>query len=64
MTVANDGTSLKLRGSGFPTASIFKHLKFYWGGTLEILKQHVERRRKWREQLISREGLPHAEGGA
>lgn len=42
---ANDATSLKLRASGFPTASIFKHLEFYWRGTLEILKRHVERRR-------------------
>lgn len=39
-----DTTSLKLVASGFPTASIFRHLQFYWGGTLEILKQTTERR--------------------
>ncbi|WP_426701378.1 SRPBCC family protein [Rhodanobacter sp. Col0626] len=44
MALVDDATSLKLRASGFPTASIFKHLEFYWGGTLEILKRHVERR--------------------
>lgn len=41
---ADDTTFLKLVMSGFPTASIFRHLQFYWGGTLEILKQTVERR--------------------
>lgn len=45
MALVDDATSLKLRASGFPTASIFKHLEFYWGGTLEVLKRHVERRR-------------------
>jgi hypothetical protein len=44
LATVNDATSLELRASGFPTASIFKHLEFYWGGTLEILKRHVERR--------------------
>lgn len=41
---AGDTTSLKLVMSGFPTASIFRHLQFYWGGTLGILKQTAERR--------------------
>jgi uncharacterized protein YndB with AHSA1/START domain len=45
MVLVDDATSLKLRATGFPTASIFKHLEFYWGGTLEVLKRHVERRR-------------------
>lgn len=45
MTPVDDATSLKLRASGFPTASIFKHLEFYWGGTLEVLRRHVERQR-------------------
>jgi uncharacterized protein YndB with AHSA1/START domain len=39
-------TNLQLRASGFPTSSIFKHLKLYWSGALEIFKQHVERRLK------------------
>lgn len=43
VTEATHATSLKLRATGFPTASIFKHLDFYWGGTLEVLKRHVER---------------------
>jgi uncharacterized protein YndB with AHSA1/START domain len=37
-------TSLALVASGFPTDSIFKHLQFYWGGTLACLKRHVEQR--------------------
>lgn len=37
-------TSLSLVVTGFPSDTIFKHLQFYWGGTLDILKQHVERR--------------------
>lgn len=36
--------SLTLVATGFPSEAIFKHLQFYWSGTLEILKQHVERR--------------------
>lgn len=37
-----NATSLTLVASGFPTDAIFKHLQFYWGGTLEILKRHAE----------------------
>lgn len=40
----SDATSLTLVAIGCPTESIFQHLQFYWGGTLEILKQVVERR--------------------
>lgn len=39
-----DTTCLRLVVSGFPTDSIFRHLHLYWGGTLEILKEMVERR--------------------
>lgn len=35
-------TSIEFMASGFPTDSIFKHLLFYWGSTLEILKQRLE----------------------
>lgn len=35
-------TSLAFHAFRFPSASIFKHLEFYWRGTLEILRQHVE----------------------
>jgi uncharacterized protein YndB with AHSA1/START domain len=36
-------TSLVLSASGFPTESIYRHLHFYWGGTLEVLKRYAER---------------------
>ena len=39
-----DTTSLSLVVDGFPTETIFKHLQFYWGGTLEVLKRYVESR--------------------
>lgn len=38
-----DATLLTLMAAGFPTVSIFKHLQFYWAGTLGILKQFAER---------------------
>lgn len=41
---AGAATSLDFLATGFPTESIFKHLQFYWGGTLQVLKQTVERR--------------------
>lgn len=41
---AGDGTSLTVLVTGFPTESIFKHLDFYWRGTLGVLKQFVEKR--------------------
>lgn len=40
---AGGATTLTLTASGFPTASIYRHLQFYWGSTLEILKRQVER---------------------
>src|SRR5262249_3693843 len=40
----DDRTSLTLVATGFPTETIFKHLQFYWRGTLGILKQYTERR--------------------
>ena len=39
---AEGGTSLTVTLSQFPTESIFKHLEFYWRGTLGILKRFVE----------------------
>ncbi len=36
------GTTLTLTMDGFPTASISKHLDFYWRGTLGILKRFIE----------------------
>lgn len=37
-------TSLTLTVDNFPTETIFKHLNFYWGTTLEVLKRFVEQR--------------------
>lgn len=44
--LAPDGaqTTLTVTISGFPTTSIFKHLDFYWRGTLSILQRFVEAR--------------------
>ena len=39
-----DTASIAFAATGFPSDTIFKHLQFYWSGTLEILKRHVERR--------------------
>ncbi|MDR6841733.1 SRPBCC family protein [Pseudoxanthomonas sacheonensis] len=39
-----DTAFIAFAATGFPSDTIFKHLQFYWSGTLEILKQHVERR--------------------
>jgi len=38
-------TSLTVTLSNFPTESIYKHLVFYWNGTLEILKRLIEGQR-------------------
>lgn len=37
-----DGTRLQLTLAGFPTESIYRHLAFYWSGTLAVLKRYVE----------------------
>lgn len=39
----DDHTVLTMVATGFPTPVIFKHLQFYWAGTLDILKRHAER---------------------
>ena len=43
LTPLTNQTSLMLTLSNFPTASIFKHVDFYWNTTLEILKKLIER---------------------
>ena len=43
LVASEGGTSLTLSVSGFPTQTIFKHLDFYWRGTLGVLKNFVER---------------------
>ena len=37
-----DTTALTLTITGFPTTTIFKHLEFYWKGTLGVLKRYAE----------------------
>lgn len=37
-----DQTSLTLTLSNFPTEIIYKHLAFYWNGTLEVIKKLIE----------------------
>lgn len=37
-----DGVLLKLTVSGFPTESIYRHLAFYWRGTLALIKRTCE----------------------
>ncbi|MPR33981.1 SRPBCC family protein [Salmonirosea aquatica] len=36
-------TLLKVQIENFPTESIYKHLDFYWQGTLAVLKDLIER---------------------
>lgn len=36
------GTRLELQLTNFPTDSIYRHLAFYWSGTLPILKRYAE----------------------
>lgn len=37
-----EGTRLDLTLTNFPTDSIYRHLAFYWSGTLVVLKRYVE----------------------
>jgi len=39
---AGSHATLRFSASGFPTESIYKHLRFYWLGTLDVFKQYVE----------------------
>ncbi|RAO77271.1 SRPBCC family protein [Dyella jiangningensis] len=42
MEADGHGTLLSLSACGFPTESIYRHLRFYWAGTLEVFKRYVE----------------------
>ncbi len=44
LTPVAGGTSLTVHVSGFPTATIYQHLAFYWRGTVGILKRFIESR--------------------
>lgn len=37
-----DGTSLAVTVTGFPTEAIFQHLDFYWRGTMTVLARCIE----------------------
>ncbi|MGH8443808.1 MAG: SRPBCC family protein [Solimonas sp.] len=39
---ADDATALTFTASRFATPEIYKHLQFYWAGTLGILKRQAE----------------------
>ncbi|HEY0770119.1 MAG TPA: SRPBCC domain-containing protein, partial [Sphingobacteriaceae bacterium] len=45
LTSGGQETLLTLKMENFPTETIFKHLDFYWQGTLSLLKDFVEKRR-------------------
>ena len=42
LTPVEDGTSLTLTITNFPTEAIYRHLVFYWNVTLELLKKFIE----------------------
>ncbi|WP_232825979.1 SRPBCC family protein [Chitinophaga alhagiae] len=42
LTPQHEHTLLTLTLSNFPTEAIFRHVDFYWRGTLEILRRFVE----------------------
>ncbi|GLQ89109.1 hypothetical protein GCM10007898_26810 [Dyella flagellata] len=35
-------TMLRFEASGFPTMAIYRHLHFYWMGTIDAFKRYVE----------------------
>lgn len=42
LTPKEGQTELTVEAANFPTFEIYKHLEFYWNGTLQILKYHIE----------------------
>lgn len=43
LTSKEGGTELKVEARNFPTFEIYKHLEFYWNGTLQIIKWRIEK---------------------
>lgn len=43
LTPVENRTSLTLALSNFPTEAIWKHVHFYWQGTLEMIRESAER---------------------
>jgi uncharacterized protein YndB with AHSA1/START domain len=44
LTPQGNQTSLSVAITNFPTETIFKHVEFYWRGTIEILRKLIEER--------------------
>lgn len=42
LTGVSGGTALRVSVRGFPTEAIFRHLDFYWRGTMSVLKELAE----------------------
>jgi len=42
LEAAGNRTVLRFEASGFPTMAIYRHLHFYWMGTLDAFKRYVE----------------------
>lgn len=42
LSPSGDGTQLSVHVENFPTESIYRHLEFYWRGTLVLLKDMIE----------------------
>ena len=42
LTPKENGTELCVEANNFPTFEIYKHLEFYWNGTLGIIKGRIE----------------------
>lgn len=42
LTAVSGGAALRVSVRGFPTESIFRHLDFYWRGTMSVLKALAE----------------------
>lgn len=38
-------TALRIEAENFPTEAIYKHLEFYWNGTICLLKQVIENKK-------------------
>lgn len=43
LTASGDETRLTVNVSNFPTPTIRKHVEFYWSGTIQILKETIEK---------------------
>lgn len=44
LTQRAEQTELTVEAKNFPTFEIYKHLEFYWNGTMQIIKGRIESR--------------------